>query len=143
MQVVLGGVDLEKDEVYDQVIPVENAIVHELHRESPFALHNDIAMLQLKVTDKPHCAKETRFVKTACLPQCPFDNGTECVISGWGVTETQKYGTNLLLDARVLLISQEKCKAPHVYGNSLDDSMLCAGNMRGGDDSCQLSDICG
>ena len=38
MQVVLVGVDLEKDEVYDQVIPVENAIVLELHRESPFAL---------------------------------------------------------------------------------------------------------
>ncbi|KAK5850894.1 hypothetical protein PBY51_001731 [Eleginops maclovinus] len=93
MQVVLGGVDIAKDEVYDQVIPVENAIVHELYRESPFALHNDIAMLQLKVTDKPYCAKETRF----------------------GMTETQKYGTNQLLDARVLLISQEKCRAPHVY----------------------------
>ncbi|KAK1881795.1 Hyaluronan-binding protein 2 [Dissostichus eleginoides] len=124
MQVVLGGVDIEKDEVYDQ-----------LYRERPFALHNDIAMLQLKVTDKPYCAKETRFVKTACLPQHPFDNDTECVISRWGVTETQKYGTNLLLDARALLISQEKCKAPHVYGNSLDDSMFCAGNMRGGGDS--------
>ena len=46
MQVVLGGVDLEKDEVYDQVIPVENAIVHEVHRESPFALHNDIGEMQ-------------------------------------------------------------------------------------------------
>ncbi|XP_030256561.1 hyaluronan-binding protein 2-like isoform X2 [Sparus aurata] len=137
MQVVLGGVDIEKDEVYDQVIPVEKAIVHEEYKESPFALHNDVAMLQLKVTDKPYCAKETRFVKTVCLPNVLFTNGTECVISGWGVTETQKYGTNQLLDARVLLISQEKCNAPHVYGGSLDDSMFCAGNMRGGVDSCQ------
>ncbi|XP_073345254.1 hyaluronan-binding protein 2-like [Pagrus major] len=137
IQVVLGGVDIEKDEVYDQVIQVEKAIVHEEYRESPFALHNDVAMLQLKVTDKPYCAKETRFVKTVCLPNVHFTNGTECVISGWGVTETQKYGTNQLLDARVLLISQEKCKAPHVYGGSLDDSMFCAGNMKGGVDSCQ------
>lgn len=50
----------------------------------------------------------------------------------------ERYGTNHLLDARVLLISQEKCKAPHVYGNRLDDSMFCAGNMRGGIDSCQV-----
>lgn len=42
MQVVLGGVDIEKDEVYDQVIPVEKAIVHEEYKESPFALHNDV-----------------------------------------------------------------------------------------------------
>ncbi|XP_054454628.1 hyaluronan-binding protein 2 [Anoplopoma fimbria] len=137
MQVVLGGVDIEKDEVYDQVIPVEKAIVHENYRESPFALYNDVAMLKLRVMDRLHCAKETRFVKTACLPNQAFNNGTECVISGWGVTETQTYGTNQLLDARVLLISQEKCKAPHVYGDSLDDSMFCAGNMKGGVDSCQ------
>lgn len=137
MQVVLGGVDIEKDEGYDQVIPVDKAIVHEEYKESPSALHNDVAMLQLRVMDKPFCAKETRFVKTICLPNQPFKNGTECVISGWGVTETKKYGTNQLLDARVLLISQEKCKAPHVYGDVLDDSMFCAGNMEGGVDSCQ------
>lgn len=42
MQVVLGGVDIEKDEIYDQVVPVEKAIVHENYRKSPFALHNDV-----------------------------------------------------------------------------------------------------
>ncbi|XP_033841108.2 hyaluronan-binding protein 2-like [Periophthalmus magnuspinnatus] len=137
MQVVLGGVDIERHEVYDQTIPVERAVVHENYRQSPFALYNDIAMLKLKATDKSLCAKETRFVKAACLPAEGFPSGTECVISGWGVTETQRHGTNYLLDARVLLISQDKCKAPHVYGDSLDDSMFCAGNMNGGVDTCQ------
>ncbi|XP_047465134.1 hyaluronan-binding protein 2-like [Mugil cephalus] len=137
MQVVLGGVDIDRDEVYDQVIPVENAIVHREYRQTPFAVYNDVALLKLKSTQRPYCAKETRFVKTACLPDQPFNSGTECVISGWGVTETQTYGTNQLLDARVLLISQDKCKAPHVYGSSLDDSMFCAGNINGGVDSCQ------
>lgn len=42
MQVVLGGVDIEKNEVFDQVIPVERAIVHEQYRQSPFALYNDV-----------------------------------------------------------------------------------------------------
>lgn len=51
---------------------------------------------------------------------------------------SEHYGTNQLMDARVLLISQDKCKAPHVYGDSLDDSMFCAGNINGGVDSCQV-----
>ncbi len=46
MQVVLGGVDIEKDEMYDQVIPVDKAIVHEEYKESPVALHNDIGEVQ-------------------------------------------------------------------------------------------------
>lgn len=46
MQVVLGGVDLEKDEIYDQVIPVEKAVVHEDYRETPFVLYNDIGVEQ-------------------------------------------------------------------------------------------------
>lgn len=50
-----------------------------------------IALLRLKVTNRPYCAKETRFVKTACLPNQPFSSGTECVISGWGATETRKH----------------------------------------------------
>ncbi|KAM9817528.1 hyaluronan-binding protein 2 [Neosynchiropus ocellatus] len=137
MQVMVGGVDLVKSEHFKQVVPVEKAFVHEAYRESPSALHNDIAMLKLKFTDKPLCARETRFVKTACLPSQPFLNGSECVISGWGVTETQRYGTNQLLDTQVVLISQEKCRAPHVYGTALDDSMFCAGNLKGGVDSCQ------
>lgn len=42
MRVVLGGVDIQKDETYDQVIPVERAIVHESYNQSPFALYNDV-----------------------------------------------------------------------------------------------------
>lgn len=56
---------------------------------------------------------------------------------------SERYGSNQLLDARVVLISQEKCKAPHVYGDSLDDSMFCAGNMDGGVDSCQVLKMTG
>lgn len=47
MQVALGGVDIEKDEVYDQVIPVEKAIVHENYNQSPFVLYNDIGKAKI------------------------------------------------------------------------------------------------
>ncbi len=49
------------------------------------------------------------------------------------------YGSNHLLDAKVLLINQETCSEPRVYGNVLDNSMFCAGHLQGGVDSCQVS----
>ena len=47
MQVVLGGVDIEKAEVYDQVIPVERAIMHEGYKATHFALYNDVGEVLL------------------------------------------------------------------------------------------------
>ncbi|XP_073345126.1 hyaluronan-binding protein 2-like [Pagrus major] len=135
-QVVLGGVNIEKREEMDQTIPVIQTIVHENYRDTGSALYNDIALLKLKVTDSPYCAKETRFVKSACLPDQAFAAGKECVISGWGATETQRYSRQLL-NARVFLISDARCKAREVYGSVLDSSMFCAGIMQGGTDSCQ------
>lgn len=50
-----------------------------------------------------------------------------------------KLGSNHLLEANVLLINQEKCSEGKIYGNVLDNSMLCAGHLQGGVDSCQVS----
>uniref|UniRef100_A0A673BR03 trypsin n=1 Tax=Sphaeramia orbicularis TaxID=375764 RepID=A0A673BR03_9TELE len=135
-QVVMGGVNINQDEDMDQTIPVVETIVHEQYRETPNAVYNDIALLKLQVTDAPYCAKETRFVRSVCLPDQMFPAGKECVISGWGATENQTYSSQLL-NARVLMISQERCRAPHIYGSVLDNSMLCAGILQGGTDSCQ------
>ncbi|XP_028286348.1 hyaluronan-binding protein 2 [Parambassis ranga] len=135
-QVVMGGVHVEKYEHVDQTIPVIKAFVHENYTDTTSAVYNDIALLRLKVTDNPYCAKETQYVKSACLPDQMFPAGKECVISGWGATETDYY-SGQLLNARVLLISEDLCKASHVYGDLLDQSMLCAGTMKGGIDSCQ------
>ncbi|XP_041819306.1 hyaluronan-binding protein 2-like [Chelmon rostratus] len=135
-QVVLGGVDIDRAETTDQTIPVIETIVHENYRTSPVAVYNDVALLKLKVTDSPYCAEETRYVKTACLPDQDFPAGTQCVISGWGATENKTYSRQLL-NAHVLLISEARCQAPDVYAGVLDSSMLCAGILKGGVDSCQ------
>ncbi|XP_047465144.1 hyaluronan-binding protein 2-like [Mugil cephalus] len=136
IQVKLGGVNLEVEEEMDQTIPVIETIRHEKYLHTSEALYSDIALLRLNTTDGSYCARENRFVKAACLPDQMFSPGKECVISGWGATETQKI-SNHLLSARVFLISDERCKAPHIYGDLLDDSMFCAGIMQGGVDSCQ------
>ncbi|KAG5831509.1 hypothetical protein ANANG_G00304450 [Anguilla anguilla] len=136
MQVVLGGVNLAKVEPSDQTVEVEKVIVHEHYRETPAAVYNDIALLKLKGAEG-HCAKETQFVKTVCLPNSTFPDGTECTISGWGATETSNYGSNQLLDAKVQLIPQQRCMSPDVYGPVVDSAMFCAGYLQGGVDSCQ------
>ncbi|KAM6956199.1 hyaluronan-binding protein 2-like [Aplochiton taeniatus] len=136
MQVVLGGLSLALNEPYEQSIRVEQSIVHENYRETPSAVYNDIALLKLSTT-RGHCANETQYVKTACLPGVPLPDGTECTISGWGATETSDYGSENLLDAQVMLISQESCSSREVYGSALDDTMFCAGYLQGGADSCQ------
>ncbi|KAK3529561.1 hypothetical protein QTP70_031977, partial [Hemibagrus guttatus] len=137
MQVELGGVDLEKHESADQTLAVQSYILHENYTEIDNVQYNDIALLKLKpVTEDGLCARETRYVKSACLPPGPFPDGMECSISGFGVTEKDERGSSQLLDTKVLLINQNRCMAPNVLGDLLDDSMLCAGRMQGGIDAC-------
>uniref|UniRef100_A0A671RRE3 trypsin n=1 Tax=Sinocyclocheilus anshuiensis TaxID=1608454 RepID=A0A671RRE3_9TELE len=135
-RVILGGLNLIQKEQTDQTVLVEDTIIHEKFKETPDVVYNDIALLKLKATNG-ECAKETQFVKAACLPKAPFADGTECRISGWGATETSEYGSVHLLDAQVLLISQEACSSNKVYASLLDDGMFCAGYLKGGVDSCQ------
>ncbi|KAK5908206.1 hypothetical protein CgunFtcFv8_016283 [Champsocephalus gunnari] len=135
-QVVLGSLSLNDVEPTEQVIQVQEAILHENYRETREAVYNDIALLRLEGTDGI-CANETQFVKTACLPDAQLPDGMECKISGWGATEESQTGSNHLLEANVMLINQEKCAEPDIYGRVLDDTMFCAGHLMGGVDSCQ------
>lgn len=69
----------------------------------------DAALLKLKATNG-ECAKETQFVKAACLPREPFADGAECSISGWGATET--------------------CTSPYVYfGVCVEGSLMKSLNL--------------
>uniref|UniRef100_A0A8C3J231 Hyaluronan binding protein 2 n=1 Tax=Calidris pygmaea TaxID=425635 RepID=A0A8C3J231_9CHAR len=136
LQVALGKQDLKKREHQEQIFDVEKIIVHYRYKEKDGVPHNDIALLKLKPVDG-HCAMETKYVKTACLPHSFFPIGADCFISGWGTTETDDLSRQLL-DANVKLISQTKCNAPRAYDGRLDESMFCAGNLRRhGVDSCQ------
>ncbi|XP_026794962.3 hyaluronan-binding protein 2 [Pangasianodon hypophthalmus] len=135
-QVVLGSINLAKTEPTQQTLEVVETIIHEQYRETLDSVHNDIALLRLKEKNGK-CAEESQFVKTACLPTADFPDGAECSISGWGATPESQYGSSQLLDADVLLISQETCSSDRVYGKVIDNSMLCAGYLEGGVDACQ------
>ncbi|XP_064519431.1 hyaluronan-binding protein 2 isoform X1 [Pseudopipra pipra] len=136
IQVALGKQNLKKKEHHEQRFDVEKIIVHDEYSDRGGIPYNDIALLKLKPVDG-YCAVETKYVKTACLPNFFFPAGTDCFISGWGETETGE-SSDQLLDARVKLISQRKCNERELHNNSLDESMFCAGKLRKpGIDSCQ------
>ncbi|KFP86688.1 Hyaluronan-binding protein 2, partial [Acanthisitta chloris] len=136
IQVALGKQNLKKREAQEQIFDVEQTIVHNKYNEENDVPHNDIALIKLKPVDG-HCALETKYVKTSCLPDDIFEPGTNCFISGWGQTETDEQ-PHQLLDANVKLISQKKCSDSEVHGNRLDRTMFCAGRLKkGGVDSCQ------
>ncbi|XP_025973326.2 hyaluronan-binding protein 2 isoform X2 [Dromaius novaehollandiae] len=136
LQVALGKQDLKKREPQEQIFDVQKIIVHYKYKDKDGVQYNDIALLKLKPVNG-HCAVETKYVKTACLPNFLLPVGTDCFISGWGATETDEESRQLL-DANVKLISQRQCNAPKAYDHVLDESMFCAGNLqRSGVDSCQ------
>ncbi|XP_021255924.1 hyaluronan-binding protein 2 [Numida meleagris] len=136
LQVALGKQNLKRREHQEQIFDVEKVIMHHRYRTKDNVPYNDIALLKLKPIDG-QCATETKYVKTACLPDFEFPVGTNCFISGWGATETDDL-SHQLLDARVRLISHKQCNAPRAYDQRLDESMFCAGNLRRpGTDSCQ------
>uniref|UniRef100_A0A452QTS8 Factor VII-activating protease n=1 Tax=Ursus americanus TaxID=9643 RepID=A0A452QTS8_URSAM len=136
LKVVLGDQDLKKTEFHEQRFGVEKIFKYSHYNESEEIPHNDIALLKLKPVDG-HCALESKYVKTVCLPDSVFPSGTECHISGWGVTETGE-GSRQLLDAKVKLIANALCNSHRLYDHMIDDSMICAGNLqKPGKDSCQ------
>ncbi|XP_051883885.1 hyaluronan-binding protein 2 isoform X2 [Pristis pectinata] len=131
----LGKQDLQKEETHQQNFDVENVIVHDNYQETSVGLYNDIALVKIKPVNG-HCAKETKYIKTACLPESDFQAGTECHISGWGQTETEA-SSNQLLHTKVRVIADQRCKDPESYGSAINHTMFCAGSLDGSVDSCQ------
>ncbi|NWW70072.1 HABP2 protein, partial [Climacteris rufus] len=87
IQVALGKQNLKKKEHHEQIFDAVQIVSHGRYSDKSGIPHNDIALLKLKPVDG-HCAVETKYVKTACLPNFFLPVGTSCFISGWGETET-------------------------------------------------------
>ena len=74
-----------------------------------------------------------------CLPDInhPIDVANDiCYVSGWGVTDkTTKQISNVLKYAPVFVMSKLQCNG--LFGYYVDNTMICAGDVRKGIDSCQ------
>ncbi|KAG8430685.1 hypothetical protein GDO86_020136, partial [Hymenochirus boettgeri] len=138
-RVVLGKMDLAKNETSEQTIDGEKIVPMSTIARSPpvtittlgvyeglhFTLTTQLSnrsVVKLKKVNG-ECAKETKYVKTACLPDRQFAAGVTCsILDGEGQRQ---------------IVSEASCSEPKSYGKLIDRSMLCAGVEEGGIDSCQ------
>ena len=99
--------------------------------------NRDIALLKLKTK-----ATLGAGVGLVCLPEFPFLfslEGKACYITGWGaklIIRSEPAQATYLQEASVPIISIETCST--LYGDQINNNMLCAGNiMHGGVDTCE------
>ncbi|KAM5277920.1 enteropeptidase isoform 1-T1 [Hipposideros larvatus] len=94
---------------------------------------NDIAMMRLELE-----VTYTDYIQPICLPEESqlFPPGRICSIAGWGRLVHQGPTPNILQEAHVPLVSNEKCQRQMPEYN-ITENMVCAGYEEGGIDSCQ------
>uniref|UniRef100_A0A8C5IX20 Enteropeptidase n=1 Tax=Junco hyemalis TaxID=40217 RepID=A0A8C5IX20_JUNHY len=94
---------------------------------------SDIALMHLQ-----HKVQYTDYIQPICLPEKnqQFPPGINCSIAGWGAIRNDGPSSNILQEAEVPLLSNEKCQQWMPKYN-ITENMLCAGYDMGGIDSCQ------
>ncbi|XP_037349059.1 enteropeptidase-like [Talpa occidentalis] len=94
---------------------------------------SDIAMMHLEFK-----VNYTDYIQPICLPEenQVFPAGKKCSIAGWGRLSSQAPPADVLQEAEVPLISNEKCQQQMPEYN-ITENMVCAGYERGGIDTCQ------
>uniref|UniRef100_UPI00398E814E serine protease hepsin-like n=1 Tax=Pristiophorus japonicus TaxID=55135 RepID=UPI00398E814E len=95
---------------------------------------NDIAVLRLQAP-----LNFSDYIQPLCLPAIgqPVVDGTMCSVTGWGNTEYYGQQSDVLREAHVPVISNNRCNSPEYYDNQITPKMFCAGYSEGGVDACQ------
>ncbi|KAM4889441.1 enteropeptidase [Thomomys bottae] len=95
--------------------------------------NNDIAMLHLEFK-----VNYTDYIQPICLPEenQVFLPERNCSIAGWGTVAYEGPTADILQEANIPLLSNEKCQQQMPEYN-ITENMICAGYEEGGIDSCQ------
>ncbi|XP_026717689.1 acrosin-like [Athene cunicularia] len=132
-RVVVGATSLPQPGPESQVRSVKQLLVHEEYNK--ISQSNDIALLQL---DEPVRCSDS--IQLACVPDASLNVSelTTCYVSGWGSTMARgAEPTDVLQEAKVLLIDLNSCNSSRWYAGAVHPHNLCAGYPQGGIDTCQ------
>ncbi|KAK9758840.1 Trypsin [Popillia japonica] len=132
----LGELDLSKDD--DNSLPedfgVSNVIPHPDYH--PLSKNNDIALIRLS-----RQVKFTNFIRPACLWNTFNVRQNSAIATGWGATENGGSTVDVLQKVSLDLLEMSICDRTYgnlkYYKNGLPKTMLCAGKLKGGEDTCQ------
>ncbi|MBN3315993.1 TMPS9 protease, partial [Atractosteus spatula] len=111
-----------------------------MHPGYDLTFENDIALVML---DSP--VSFTDYIQPICLADksSSFHSGTSCWVTGWGYTvgDVPLPGNQTLQEVQLPIIGNRQCGCLNdmAFGaNSTTDNMICAGEVQGGKDSCQV-----
>ncbi|XP_068583968.1 neurotrypsin isoform X1 [Cebidichthys violaceus] len=131
----LGDYHTEEQDDFERTLSPERIVIHRKYHSQGWEY--DIALLRLKGTEG-NCVAFNPHTGAVCLPE-PGNKWEKrpaaCVITGWGLTDSEYSRT--LLQAWVPLLPAWKCKRR--YNDRFTSRMLCAGSLseRHRVDSCQ------
>ncbi|CAG5105851.1 Oidioi.mRNA.OKI2018_I69.chr1.g2511.t1.cds [Oikopleura dioica] len=94
-------------------------------------LTHDICMIQL---DSP--IERTRTVRPICLSESAPVKNIPSYVAGWGLTEEGGQQSRDLMEVSVPIVTNKQCQSAYSH-RPVDDSMVCAGKVEGGEDGCQ------
>ncbi|KAM6997785.1 neurotrypsin [Tautogolabrus adspersus] len=131
----LGDYHTEEQDDFERTLVPERIVIHRKYHSQ--AWEYDIALLRLKGTEG-NCVSFNPHTGAVCLPETGHrwdKRPAACVITGWGITDSEYSRT--LLHAWVPLLPAWRCKKK--YGDRFTGRMLCAGSLseRHRVDSCQ------
>jgi len=132
LQIVAGEHDRSQTSGNEQTIQVVRIAVHEQY-DVPTQFANDIALLFLSTTN-PLVFDD--FSRPVALPTQEQQTSVDIIVSGWGTTSQGGSLPNILQWVQLPIVSDETCRMNYA-GETILDSMLCAGFPQGGRDSCQ------
>lgn len=131
IEVVLGEFNQKKQEHREVLIDVSKLFLHDQY--DPNSMDYDIALLKLE-----NPAKLSKLVRPVCLPDesVSFKPGTNCHVTGFGLTEQGGEVATTLQEASVPIVPQGTCQAAYKV-KKITPRMFCAGFAEGGIDACQ------
>nr|CAD7461208.1 unnamed protein product [Timema tahoe] len=119
--------------------PVAEVIRHPDYK--PSANYNDIGLLRLS---RP--AELNSFVRPACLYSKNMLNVNKTTAIGWGRIDFAEDPSDILLKVSLSIIPNNQCNQMYhsetktnALAQGILPSMLCAGELAGGKDTCQVS----
>ncbi|XP_011308006.1 chymotrypsinogen B isoform X2 [Fopius arisanus] len=131
LYVRFGEHDLTVKEGTELEFRVNSVVIHPEYDAD--TVDNDVALLRLPVTLSPSVSRGI-----ACLPapRQPLPTNKLCTIIGWGKSRaTDDFGTDVLHEAKIPIVSTAMCKGVYV-DYRITDNMFCAGYQKGRMDSC-------
>ncbi|KAL7834322.1 hypothetical protein SRHO_G00285690 [Serrasalmus rhombeus] len=110
---------------------IKEIILHEDYDGD--SIENDIALLTLS-----QLVQFSDNIHSVCLPSPDhiFPHGTKCWVAGFGKTNDEASYSNDLMEVSVDIIGRTKCNSQDVHNGTILQSMLCAGDLKGGRDTC-------